>query len=421
MKFSFLTILITIFANQTLAKNSNIYLSKFDSTQGFFKEKLISQEASEGQKKNINFSNNFVSDLNFIDNYQTTNNKLQNKESSFISRLSTDLTIKNNFSIKSLLYFNQIQNSDLENRVNSQNSAKDRFFNNQALLIKELTVSFNRDNYSIVGGKFSSNFGSSWIWGRGISLNQISQNYQQDEKLGFGFLYKIGDLKETGLYNFSFSTFTNDRKNLDNSSFNHRDSDQKKDAVAGDTRSLKSYNASLDILFEFEENEQLSYHFSYLELAINPRNISSRVGKSTNAAVDETKTDREKGYSAAMNYRLPINKNLLLDLLVEFVDLKNINGNSDFSNQYFTANAVAEMFQNFNITAGLTNFKQIEANNFGYDQNLAEISLGYNFDKTLFFDNLLIQAGYKNLRTNNKTSISSDNSLLAMIRYIKKF
>jgi hypothetical protein len=122
-----------------------------------------------------------------------------------------------------------------------------------------------------------------------------------------------------------------------------------------------------------------------------------------------------------MNYRYPLDQNFLLDGLVEYATMKNFNGNSDIHEDYFSASLIGEIYKNWNATFGYANRKNIRINQNGYDQNLAEISFGYTFDKNRFFDSLLMQTGYRNLRYNYKTSIDQRNAYGALVRYMKHF
>ena len=312
---------------------------------------------------------------------------------------------------KSLIRLDQTSTESEQNLRALNPSAGNQYFENQTLFAQEIVITYENKNTSLLAGKFTPNFGTAWQWGRGIWSHDLARNYKENEKLGVGGVYRVGNLKKVGLYNFGLAAFTNDRNNLDNSLITNRDSDSKSDAKPGDTKSLKSYVASLDILFAFNKKEQLSYHFSYIDMAVNSRASS----------IPQNKIDSQKGIAAGMNYRYPINDYFLLDTLLEYVDLKNIGGNSDVGQQYSTLSFVGELCRNWNVTGATTNLAQKQINQNGFDQNLSEISVGYKFDKTVIFDKLLLQVGYKNSRTNYKTSVETNNSYGVLLRYIKSF
>ena len=384
-----------------------------DLTQGVFKQiiKEDIQDGSEGKLFDPKLIGQFVGDLDFNNDYQATDRQKEYKEGYARSRLFSKFSFNKNFAINSLIRLDQTNTqSEKDRRANTINT-RNQYFQNQILYIQELTATYENKDVSLLAGKFTPNFGTAWKWGRGIWSYDLARNYKETEKLGVGGIYRVGDIKKTGLYNFGFSTFTNDRNNLDNSLISNRDSDAKSNAKPGDTKSLKSYVASMDVLFEFSEKEKLSYHFSYMDLAINSRASS----------IPQTKIDDQKAYAAGMNYRYPVSQNFLIDSLLEYVDMKNVNGNSDVTEKYSTASFVGELYKNWNITLATTNLVRKQVSQNGYDQNLSEISAGYKFDKTVFFDQFLIQVGYKNFRTNYKNSLETNNSYGVLLRYIKSF
>lgn len=321
-------------------------------------------------------------------------------------RFAPRINLSEHFSLNGNINLSRMSTPYETNRVNA-----DRFFEDHGMTVRELTLNHTKDNLSIIAGKFSPNFGTAWRWGRGIWARDLADNYRQLEKIGVGTMYKAGNEHQIGQYHFGLSAFTNDRKNLDNALMYNRDSDQKSDGKPGDTRSLESYVASLDIKFDFAKKEKLTYHFSYLNLAVNKKASSVTPGK----------IDDQKGYSLALNYRYPMHENFLLDTLIEFVNMKNVGGNSDVSEQYLSASIVAELYDKWNITFASAQRKNKEIEQNGFDEQLFEGSFGYKIRQTRFFDQLLLQIGYKSLRTNYKTSIIENNSYGLLVRYIQSF
>ena len=390
--------------------------SSEDLTQGVWKavvEKNLTVSPSQEEVKS--FSAKSVTDIYYDHNYQA---KDKNDDALLKSILGSKIRLNKNFSVSSVIKLDAADKYDSDFVTNSAGGNVtgkgngDRFFKNQALQIDEITANYQNKNLTIVAGKFVPDFGINWKWGRGIWSNNLSYDYKQNQKLGGGASLKIGDQKRVGQYNFSFATFTNDNTSLSNSLINKPEAYNKSDAKAGDASGLlQSYNAALDVLFDFGENEKLSYHFSYINLAVNSKATQVQLNK----------LGDQKGYVAAMNYRYPISENFVVDGLLEYVALKNIGGNSDISDKYSTASLVGEIYRNWNITLATTHLARREVNFNGVDQKLSEISAGYNITPAKFFDQLLLQVGYKNFRTNYKTSLNSNNSIGALLRLIKSF
>jgi hypothetical protein len=396
-----LIILLTIFPVEVFSQDNS---SQDHSSQGLC-QILMKNNYRMTEPK---FSARLVTDIDFDRHYNSTDGVEQYSDTRSISRLFSRVKLNDEFALNTNLEFSSFNSVSGER---TGNAIGDRAFEENGAGIEELALSYNHKNVTILAGKYIPNFGTSWRWGRGIWSKDIAQSYKQDGKLGFAGIYKAGDKQKTGEYNFGFAAFTNDRKNLDNSFSNKSSPDHKYDAKAGDTRSLQSYVASVDIDFDFKEGEELSYHFAYMNLAVNER--ASKVAP--------TKIDNQKGFVASGKYRYPLHENFLLDGLLEYVDMRNVGGDSDITDKYFNFSLVGEIYHNWNVTLAESNRKNVEIDQNGFDQNLSEISFGYKLDKSRFFDQLLLQVGYRKLRTNYKTSLNEQDSVGILARYIKLF
>ncbi len=357
-------------------------------------------------------SNRLIAGLSFDDNYQSTNRKNEFKSTSGSAKLFSTFSFSQNLFLKT--YFSLSESSQASERVRRNQLPQgggDRSFENLGISMQEFILGYNGKRTAIVGGKFILNFGNAWRWNHGIWTYDVANNYKFSEKLGINAMMKAGNLKKTGHYNFGFAAFTNDRKNFDNSVITNRDSASRSDAKPGDTRSLESYLASLDINFNFDKHEQLFYHFAYANLAVDGRQTS----------VSQDKVGDQKSFVANMMYRIPIRENLKVETLLEYAKTKNLGGNSNIFEDYLTIGISGKIYRNWNLTLASAEHRNIEVGTNGTNRNVSEISVGYEFYKNAFFDKLLIQVGYKNQRTNRKTSLESDNVFGAIMRYTKNF
>jgi hypothetical protein len=353
------------------------------------------------------FKNRLVFDVFSNDEYQSTDRKNEFRDTRSRGRLQSSFNFAKNFSLNTFLRLERSsQASENERRSQLSSGGGDRTFENEGISLEELNIAFKDGKHAFILGKFNLNFGSAWRWNRGIWSYDIASNYRQRSKLGVNGIYSLGDAKKNGSYRFSYALFTNDRKNFDNSIITKRDSQTKSDAVAGDTRSLESYITSLDINFDFSEREKLSYHFSYIDLAVNKRATE----------VPSERLKNQKGLVAGMNYKYPISEKVVLDGLVEYATIRNINGDSAVNNHYFTGNLIAKIDRKWNVTLGYA-----EESNSTLNKNLTEISAGYEFRDSKIFDRLLLQIGYKNQREFESNNLETRNSLGALIRYQKNF
>jgi hypothetical protein len=418
MKFVLAAIAAIFFAADVLAKDHlPQFASQGDVVQGVMRG-LIEKRTdhfdlySKDSSFKPNIKNRLILDLNADRNYQATNRRNEFSDTSVNARFFSTFNLSRNFFVNSFLRLQEArQISEAQRRAMTPDGGGNRSFENHGLAFEELVLAFDSKHFAAIAGKFNPNYGVAWRQGRGIWNHQISELYRQQEKLGFSTILRAGSAKKTGEYDFGFSVFTNDRKNLDNSIITKRDSDSKRDAKPGDTRALTSYVTSLDVEFDFAEKEKLTYHFAYMNLAVNER-VSQ---------VSQNKIDDQKGFVASMNYKYPLSENFVLDGLVEFNDTRNLNENSDVSEKYLIGSLVTKIYKNWNTTFGYSSLQNIGANAYGFDQNLSEISFGYDFDKTILFDRLTAQLGYRNRRLNYKTSLETENSAGVLLRYYKAF
>jgi len=356
------------------------------------------------------------------DNYQTTNSA--NQYLNFAAKIN----LISNFRYNKKWFFEINARVD---QLSEAASGRDKFYADQGLYLREMRAGYDGENFALYAGKFRPYFGIAWRNGRnnwydytgngqeqfdynntrGLWTDYIANNYAQTEKLGVSSFLKAGNASTVGKYELGFSAFTNDRKNFDNSIGNSRISSSKQDGSPGDVSALKSYVASLDVSYDFARDEKLFYRFAYINLAVN--GLAS--------PVVPTKIADQKGYVAAMNYQKPVSENINLNGLLEFSQMKNVGGNSDIGDNYLSSSLVANIYQNWNATIAYNARKHTQIDQNGFDQNMAEISAGYRFDKNTFFDSLVIQTGYRNLRTNNKTNIDVQNAVAILVRYIKNF
>ena len=390
--FLFLVLFCAVFSEKVWAQTYG--------NQGILNDIIASDAKNPLLNIEPRITNRIVAETQFDDNYRTTSKRDEYKDLTGKIRFYTNLHLNKKLWLSSYLAVERLDNSA------TVHDGANRYFENTGAYFQELALNLNEEKYSLVAGKFNLNFGTAWRWDRGLWSYNIANDYKQTEKLGFSGVYRLGNAKNTGLYNFTFAAFTNDRKNLDNSVLVNQDSAHKSDGRPGDTRSLSSYNFGLNIDFDFGKQEKLSYNFSYLNLAVNPRASS----------VIPSKLADQKGLVAGMNYKYPWKENLAFDLLLEYVQMKNVGGNSEISERYLTGNVITKFYRNWNVLIGHTSKNQALTS-----QNLSEISFGYDFNKTKIFDRITLQTGVKHMIINDGITSQTRNAWGVMARYYKYF
>jgi hypothetical protein len=374
----------------------------FDSNVGIWKN----LNTTPYPNTNKNLVSGYLLNRVYYDNtYQSENEQQKYQNTSLNTKLGLNIKLNNGFVVRTVAKFENTPKSE-------KDLGSNQFFNNQGAYVDELVLNYNYQNISVLAGKFATNFGSAWVINNGIWVNQIAKYYEMDEKLGLGLITKFGDKKTIGEYVFGFSSFTNDRKNLDNSIFIKRDSATKSEALVGDTRGLQSNVFSADIYYQFSKKEKLSYHFAYSNLAINKRQNQSNI---------LTKIDDQKSFALNINYEYPINKNILIDGFVEYVNINNLGGDIDSQSNFLTTN-LTTYFNNFYLTIANAKEQKFKIGTNGVDYNINELSIGYKFDDLRpILKGLSFAIGYNQKLIDYKTNQVKSNAVGMLLKHKLEF
>lgn len=350
---------------------------------------------------------------NFIyDEYQSTDRQNEFKNNGLMFDLVTQAFYKNWFGYFNYrIQENPTQSSEEQRRQFLATGGGDKSYENHFGLMREFYLGYENEDFRVYGGKFRPTFGKAWLLGRGIWTQELSVNYMQLERLGLGGALKFGDKKKNDAYELAFAAYNKDVNVFDNTQLTVRDPSDKIQGNSGENRGLTSYTLNLDMNFDFGNKEKLFYRFALTNLSVNERQAINRLAAN--------KIEDEKGFSATMIYEKSFNDDIYLNYLAEYADIKNINGDGDVSDRYFNTSLITNLYDNWNITLGYANRRNLNIGQNGFDQRFSEISAGYSFDKTILFDQLTLQIGHKNLRTNFKNEVDKRNILGFMIRYQK--
>lgn len=383
--------------------------SKIEAAQS---SKTYSNKASKSEIFNFKTNHRFVSDVSLFDNFKATNRQDKFLDSQLGARLYSNFQLTKNFEIYSYARLTRLDNDKtIAQRSSSVDGGGNRNFENLGIYLPEINLRNRYKNNLLILGKFTPDFGNGWRWDRGIWVQNIPSQYKQNEKIGIAEIYSIGDGKKTGLYDFAISFFTNSRGSIDNSLFAQRDSGSFELARAGGTNSPQSFNLSTNVSFDFGPEEKLAYHFSYLDLAVN-KNAT---------LVPKNKLAHQKGAAYGINYKYPVKHFLKLYSMIEYVEMKNMDGNSDILSRYLTASLGAKFFNRWTMMIGNANHKTQNLAALGSNETITEVNFGYDCPKTIFFDRFTAQIGYQKMRNDNKLYIDNRHALGLIIRYYKNF
>lgn len=366
----------------------------------------------EDSFEDAKISNSLVVDLNYDNNYEASNPKEEFRQTNARARFYSGIRFNDKLSFNTQINLSPFnKNSTIQRRDVAINGGGDRSFEDQGIFVRQFYLKYQEDNYTLIAGKINLAYGNAWRWDRGIWTFELANNYRQVDKIGAGGVYKLGDAKTTGQYNFGFNFFKNDSKYIDNALIASDNGFHKSDNRAGDDNFFNSYMAALDIKFDFGREEKLSYHFNYLNLSVNENFIN----------LPKNQIKDQKGFVLGVMYKYPVSKNYHIDSLIEYSKMKNLNGNSNLNERFFTANIINRLYKNWNVTIGYSNHESNLLRRNGYDQDIKELSFGYEFKKNKFFDRFLIQTGYKNMRNDFGSNTQENHALGFLLRYYKSF
>jgi len=401
--------------NKKVKKEADFLIKKDVSTQVIKDSNQVltaPDQVNKGFFNNPSFRNRLVADLGIYDNFKSNNRSDKFLDSQFGSRLFTSINLSKNLSFYSLTRLTRLDNSQtLALRNLSREAPRNRNFENLGVYLPEVNLRFSHKRNLLLLGKFTPDFGNGWRWDRGIFIQSLPSQYKQSEKLGIADSFQLGDAKKNGLYELAVSFFRNDETFLYNSLFAKRDGIRSQAGRAGSTNGLNSFVVSANVSFDFSEDEKLSYHFSHLNLAVDKNS----------SLVSSSKINNQKGLAAGVSYKYPVGNYLKLYSMLEYVEMNNVNGNSDIADNYFTASLGTKWFNRWTTMIGNSFHRNENAFASGFNESLSELSFGYDCPKTAFFDRFTAQIGYQIIRTNHKTRIDERNSVGLLLRYYRNF
>lgn len=279
-----------------------------------------------------------------------------------------------------------------------KNPGDDRYFESEGIFIEEIKLNYEHGPYAVWAGKFNPAFGIAWDYGRGIWSEDFAEDYEVTEKLGFGASYTY-ETEELGTHTFAANSFYNDTSFLGGSTLTRRDRASISDGGAGNTEDFSSYVFSLS-----GENvgniENLRYSLGYRHLDQGKNDVGLEF-------------DDEQGYVAMIGYIFPVNEDLKLDTLAEYVDIDNFGGIASSDTQYLTGSVKAIYLECWNVTLSYTS-RTID--NIGseedFDDHLFQASIGYDFG-----NGFTAETGYRGSQESNIDA----NAVGFLVRYTKEF
>jgi len=249
---------------------------------------------------------------------------------------------------------------------------RDVFFEKQGIFIEELHAHFEWGKWALTGGKFNPEFGKAWEEGRGIFGEDFAEDYEIAEKIGLSGSYAV-ETSDAGTHRLTVSTFFADTTFLSDSVITGRGKLSRSDGGASNTGDFSSLAIGLDGAdFNAPGLERFYYKLGYRHL-----------GKAGPTGRDE------RGWSGTLGYATPLTDRLQADLLIEFADIDQFEGEGE-DREYFTASLATILDEVWNLTVSTTLRERKISRQEQFDDTLFQASFGYNFQ-----NGLTLEAGWK--------------------------
>ena len=267
----------------------------------------------------------------------------------------------------------------------SETSNGNKIFAKHPLLVEQLTINFENENYSIYAGKFNPSVGFDYHNFPSIFGYQVIESYLIRERIGLGakFRQDAGDL---GQHTLNFSSFFADTTALSNSILFQRGTTSKKDGGLSNTEDFRSYSISLNgsDFYSLDNNivEGLSYGLGYAKQAAGIGNDAD-----------------EDRFSRSLGYQFKLNEDIKSKFIVESMAINQLGGEAAHDRNYTTVGLGFD-YQNWNFGASYTHINNdADEEDESYDGHIRQISAGYSFSNGLDFT-----IGYKTSDQDNEKS-----------------
>lgn len=294
-------------------------------------------------------------------------------------------------------------------------NGNDRFFDNHYVDLRQLLVGMDNGRYKLFAGKFTPKFGYAWQLGRGAYSDYLASSYMQRNRIGLGGELKYGEAKKNGRYNLGLSFYKYDRKYIDNSVLNSYRNVKLTDAEPGAGNDFDSFTVNLDIDFDFKSGRGLFYRFAYSKQNVNDGLMLAKYGNNIDFADQES-------YSLAMNHKIKLKNNVIIDKLIEYKDGNFTEGIATFKkDNVLTFNVIVRFYNEWSMISSYANRRISNGSGLVVRDSLTDIAAGYDFNKSGYFDGLQLQLGYARSNQKDRSLLftKDTDSLFGLLRYVK--
>lgn len=251
------------------------------------------------------------------------------------------------------------------------------------VFVENLSLNWEEDRWSLIGGKFGPNFAIAWDAAPGIYGTDIGEDdIELAERIGFGGGATVIQDEVLGSHTLSGSVFFTDTSGLSESFGTNRGRTRLGDGGPSNTESLESFAVALDGE-EIQALPGFRYHIGGARQAVD------RVNDEDGNPLTGDEIDDEYRFAAAGEWEIEIDEDLSVTPLLEYVRFWNAEGTQDEDRDYVTAAGLVA-YGPWNMAVSYTG--KFVDNPDGTDRTdySFQVSGGYAFDFGVTFD-----VGYK--------------------------
>jgi hypothetical protein len=254
-----------------------------------------------------------------------------------------------------------------------------RYFASQGVFVETLSLNYEADWWSAIGGKFNPNFSIAYDAAPGIYGTDIPEDeIEISERIGFGGGVTY-DAEAYGAHTLSGSTFYLDNTILSGSTlYTSRPRVKTNQGGPSNTESLESFALVVDGA-EIAALPGFNYQVGFLHQDVD------RVVDEDDTVLPGSETADENRVVVAGQWAIGVSDDITVTPLLEWVRFWNAEGYDDEDRNYLTASALFE-YQNWNFSVATTQRWTDPKGGSSFNDNQWSMTAGYLFDFGLQLD-----------------------------------
>ena len=255
----------------------------------------------------------------------------------------------------------------------------DRFFASQGLFVENLSLIYESDWWSAIGGKFGPNFSIAYDAAPGIYGTDIPEDeIEVSERIGFGGSLTY-NAETFGAHTLSGSTFYLDNTILSGSTlYTSRTRVKKNQGGPSNTESLESFALAVDGA-DIAALPGFNYQVGFLHQDVD------RVVDEDGATLPGSETADENRVVVAGQWAIGVSDDITVTPLLEWVRFWNAEGFDDEDRNYLTASALLE-YRHWNFSVATTQRWTDPKGGDSFNDYQWSMTAGYLFDFGLQLD-----------------------------------